>query len=185
MQDEGAGADLDADGILADPPAFAAVWADDGLLADFGARLLGQQDAYKKLRELVFSWVRSVRDVRCLLRLADEDGAVMFLDDFVLHRAASIEVISALVASTSTWELFPRQSAWSGHAMFVRGSSMLNANPTRRYDVAELVPIGVDADRTSARALLSSALETGRLTDEAVAEVERLFPNHRPPPRRG
>ncbi len=108
----------------------------------------------------------------------------MFLDDFVLNRAASIDVVFALVASTSTYELFPRGGVWAGHAMFVRGSSMLNSNPNTRYDVAELVPIGVHADRASARALLSSALEAGRLTDSAVVEVERLFPNDRSRPRR-
>jgi hypothetical protein len=184
MQQDAPRTELDADGILADPHRFAAIWANDDLLAHFGALLLKQRDAYEKLRELVFSWVRSARDVRCLLRLADEDSAIMFLDDFVLNRAASVEVVSALVASRSTYELLPSGSAWAGHAMFVRGSSMLNTDPARRYEVAELVPIGVDADRASARALLSSALEAGRLTDEAVAEVERLFPNDRSRPRR-
>jgi hypothetical protein len=175
---------LNTDEILENPRAFAAVWADDDLLADFGARLLEQQEAYEKLRGLVFSWVRSVRDVRCLLRLADDEGAVRFLDDFVLHPAGRVEVISALVASAATSNLFPRRSAWIGHAMFLRGSSMLNSHPGKRYEVAELIPIGVDADRASARALLSSALEGGRLTDEAVAEVERIFPNDRSRPRR-
>ena len=172
-----------AEEILENPQALATIWADEDVLADFGAYLL-EREAYEKLRGLIFSWVGCVRDVRCLLRRVDDEAVVRFLDDFVLHRAARVEVIAALVASTATSSLFPQHSAWIGHAIFIRGSSLLNSHPAKQYEVAELVPLGVDADRASSRALLSSALEAGRLTAAAVAEVERMFPGDPSRPRR-
>jgi len=49
-----------AEEILENPQALATIWADEDVLADFGAYLL-EREAYEKLRGLIFSWVGCVR----------------------------------------------------------------------------------------------------------------------------
>ncbi len=57
------------------------------------------------------------------------------------------------------------------------GARLLNAYPQRRFALEELVPLGVDADRPAARALLGSALESKQLASESKIRLLLLLPN--------
>lgn len=168
--------------VAGEPAVWAAIWASDEGLARFWALVYRQGEPFEEILDLVCSSVKSVRDLRCLIRDLDEEDAIPFLDDFVLRRASSEVVIRSMAESRATYEALPKPGAWVGHALYLRGAKLLNDHPRQQFEIAYLVPIGVDADRASARALLSSAAESNQLTASALAEARRLYPNERSGP---
>jgi hypothetical protein len=97
-----------------------------------------------------------------LVRLAsalDEELAVGFVKDYVHSPLAQNKVISGLATQPELFHSLPRDPGWIEVVVLVYGMALLNSSPDRRFTVDELIPLGIEVDRSTSRAVLSSALD--------------------------
>jgi hypothetical protein len=118
-------------------------------------------------------------DVLLLCNALPEDSRSRFMDELVMNKLVSNHLIAALVSDKETFARFPQEGGWIGHAVFRRGSMLAEDNPGKKFEIEELIPLGVDADRVSSRALLGSAFDEDQLTEGATKKLLQLFPNDR------
>jgi hypothetical protein len=77
-------------------------------------------------------------------------------------------------------ELFNRLTpdpSWVEVVVFAHGATLLNSYPNRSFSIAELLPLGIDVDRSSSRAVLSSALDGNQLLPAEKPTLLSLFPD--------
>lgn len=118
-------------------------------------------------------------DVLFLCSALSEDLRPQFLDEVVMNKLMSTHVIAAIVSDREGFARFPQEGGWIGHAVFLRGAMLADDNPGKKFEIEELIPLGVDVDRSSSRALLGSAFDEGQLTEGATKKLLELFPTDR------
>ncbi|HYO70578.1 MAG TPA: hypothetical protein VEU33_31315 [Archangium sp.] len=118
-------------------------------------------------------------DVLLLCNALPEDSRSQFMDELAMNKLTSTHLLAAIVSDRELFSRFPQQGGWIGHAIFLRGSMLAEDNPGKKFEIEELIPLGVDVDRASSRALLGSAFDEEQLTEGALKKLLELFPNDR------
>lgn len=116
-------------------------------------------------------------DVLWLCNALPEDQRSQFLDELVMNRLMSTHLVAAMVADKEVFGRFPQEGSWIGHAVFIRGAMLAEENPDRKLEIEELIPLGVDVEPSSSRALLGSIFDEGQLAEGAGRKLLELFPN--------
>jgi hypothetical protein len=106
-----------------------------------------------------------------------EDLRIPFIDMLVMHPNVEPMLVASLVSDGETFAMFPRPGDWVGHAVWRRGVMLMQDSSERRLEIEELIPLGIIDG--SARSLLGSALDSGRLTENAIDKLMTLFPEDR------
>jgi len=118
------------------------------------------------------------RDLLSLVTaLPNEDVAIRFLQIYVKHHLASFSVLLGLARLPEVFAQLPKDDSWVEVIVYQHGAALLNEFPQRQFSIEELLPLGVDADRCASRSLLSSALDSNQLTQQAIDAARALFPN--------
>jgi hypothetical protein len=126
----------------------------------------------------VVALLRRPADVISLIRgLGHEAERAALMERVVSSPLVEPDLVTALVADRRLFDELPREGGWVGHAIFRRGGILLEDDPTRAFDIDELLPLGVEADRASSRALIGAAFDENRLTASSVSRLLELFPN--------
>jgi hypothetical protein len=152
-------------------PVFVHAWA---LLRSEPEPSPRRRDAIAFLENLV-SHLHSASVVADLCEALPARQQAGWLDYLVFSYAADIDLIGSLVCNEAACARLPR-GGWRGHAIFVRGTMLMNDAPGRQFEIDELVPLGVEADHGSSRALLGAAFDGEQLTERAVDALLTLFP---------
>lgn len=116
--------------------------------------------------------VASPEDLVRLCRSMEDQDSRRLLMDYYYSPLASRDVILALASNSELTTCLPA-GAWRGEYAFLYGSTLLNAYPTRQFELAELFPCGLVE---TADALLGSAAERRQLSATAVEEIRKLWP---------
>ncbi|MEU9619033.1 MULTISPECIES: hypothetical protein [unclassified Streptomyces] len=103
-------------------------------------------------------------------RIPAEHLRLAVVEAYVRHPLVPRDVLAAMGASGEVYRELP-PGGWAEVPMLLHASARLNAEPTRRFELHELVPFGTVHDRPCARSVLHSALEADQLTDQARAAV--------------
>jgi hypothetical protein len=126
----------------------------------------------------VFSLLRRPNELIDLcLAFPKPESALYLMDQFVFCAVADGDLIAALVSTWDTFSRLPREGSWVGHAMVRRALILSQDHPGRRFEIEELLPLGVEVDRITSRAILGGALDDGALSEAALARLASLFPN--------
>lgn len=125
----------------------------------------------------VFALIRRPRElVDFCAALATESDRQWLLDRFVMSKAADGDVIAEMVADREAFARLPQRGPWIGHAFTRRVAILLEDHPERKFEIEDLIPLGIANDRVSARSLLGAAFDEDRLTDLSVARLLDFFP---------
>ena len=118
------------------------------------------------------------RDILALVTaLPNEDISIRFLQIYVRHHLSSIAVLVGLARLPEVFAQLPKDDSWVEVIVYQHGAALLNEFPHRQFSVDELLPLGVDADRVTSRAVLTSALDSNQLTQQAIESARALFPH--------
>ena len=133
----------------------------------------------EKFLTVVFSLLRRPGELASICKaLSKPEYGPRLLDRFIFSPVSNADLIAAMVSSPEVLATFP-EGAWIGHALTIRASLLLDDNPDRLFEIEELVPVGIAADRGSARAILGSAFDERRLTEASANRLLELFPGDR------
>lgn len=128
----------------------------------------------------VFSMIRRPMDViEICAACPRQELAHEFLDRFVFSSAADGDVIASLVSDSDVFRKLPPHGSWVGHALVRRFQILSQDHPGRRFEIEELLPLGVETDRVVARAILGSAFDESELSESAIRCLPGLFPGDR------
>ena len=167
-----------------------ALWAREGAFGRVWTRVLDLLISPSNRSDLDSS-VRAVADATYLqlvtrptdlLSLIDsqrEERAIWLLRDYVRHRLARNDVICGLATMPALLARMPQDSGWLEVVVLVYGTRRLNAAPDRRFTIEDLIPLGVDTDRSTSRAVLASALDNNQLADSETERLLAMFPDDR------
>src|SRR5882672_4647810 len=81
---------------------------------------------------------------------------VEFLRDFVRSPLIRNDVLFNLAQLPELFNRLTPDPSWVEVVVFAHGATLLNSYPNRSFSIAELLPLGIDVDRSSSRAVLSS-----------------------------
>jgi hypothetical protein len=122
-----------------------------------------------------FRLLRRPADIVHLCAALPAGEQAQLLDRFVMSRSADGDLVAELVADPETFATLP-DGSWVGHALTRRVRILLEDHPDRRFDIGELIPIGIDKEPFTARAMLGAAFDEDRLTDASVDRLLEVFP---------
>jgi len=126
----------------------------------------------------VFSLLRRPSELIAIcLAFPNPGSALQFMDLFVFCAVADGDLIAALVSDWDTYNGLPREGSWAGHAMVRRALILAQDHPARRFEIEELLPLGVEVDRVTSRSILGGALDDNALSETALARLLTLFPD--------
>ena len=101
---------------------------------------------------------------------------VALLSDFVRSPLARNDVLFNLARLPSLFAQLERDAGWVEVVVFYHGAMLLNSFPDRDFTIADLLPLGVEADTSAARAVLSSALDSNQLAPTEKPSLLSFFP---------
>lgn len=126
----------------------------------------------------VFSQIHRPSDLIDILSIFRVDKyQQVFLDKFVFSSVADGDVIAALVSDPVTFSKLPQTGGWIGHAIWRRAIILFQDHPNKRFEIEQLLPLGIEIDRTTARAILGTAFDEGQLSDAGIKCLLELFPS--------
>ena len=164
--------------VVSDPGMLAIVWANDQVLAALCGHLCNTGLLSTVVMDTLLRKVKSRRDLQCILIGLPTSTAEEFMDATVRSGHVSDDVIAACVASPTAFAGLPNKGGWIGHAIYVRGCQLLKQEDPKLFELEDLLPLGIDVDLASSRALLSAAAESGRLSSHAFSIARARFPQH-------
>jgi hypothetical protein len=133
----------------------------------------------RDLLDNVLHHLRSPAEVAELCEALPPPQRARWLQYLVSSPATDIDLVAALVWDAAVYQRFPQRGEWRGHAIFVRGTMLMNDAASRRFEIEELLPLGVDAEPGASRSLLGAAFDRGQLTERGVGALLELFPGDR------
>lgn len=165
--------------LLADRLNACRLWAHEDLFASvfadavdiIYARSEQQLDAQRFVEHTFINLITRPGDlVELCRRIPAEHLRLAVVEAYVRHPLVSHDVLAAMGASGEVYRELP-PGGWAEVPMLLHASGRLNAEPTRRFELHELIPFGTVHDRSCARSVLHSALEADQLSDQARAAV--------------
>lgn len=85
-------------------------------------------------------------------------------------------IVAALLDDSDLLERLSPSPLWCSDALWTRATLLFEELPGRRFEIDDLVPRHLP-EGVRARAVLGAALDSDRLTPDAVAALRRLYPN--------
>lgn len=130
--------------------------------------------------ENVFYLLRRPCDVVELCEaLPKPQQRLWFLDRLVMSNAVEGDLIAELVSDVAVFLKLPQKGGWVGHAIVRRVRILFEDSPDSQFEIEELIPLGIDADRVTARAMLGAAFDENRLTPASEDRLLELFAGDR------